>query len=91
MLLTVTEYQRTEKASVGLHMHKLIWACASVLPLSVAQLDVRPTGGLDPCWVWQNPFFETDYEISSTVILSVLLIQEVKLSVSGESKCTSTC
>ena len=37
-----------------------------------------------------SSFVETDHEIFSTVILYLLLIQEGRLSVSGERMCTST-
>ena len=40
--------------------------------------------------VWQHSFVEIDHEIFSMVILSLLLIQEGQLSVSGERICTST-
>ena len=36
----------------------------------------------------QHSFMEIDHEIFSTVILSLLLIQEGQLSVSGERMCT---
>ena len=36
----------------------------------------------------QHSFVEVDREIFSTVILSLLLIQEGQLSVSGERMCT---
>ena len=36
----------------------------------------------------QHAFVEIDHEIFSTVILSLLLIQEGELSVSGERMCT---
>ena len=36
----------------------------------------------------QHSFIEIDHEIFSTVILSLPLIQEVQLSVSGERMCT---
>ena len=39
---------------------------------------------LDP----QHPLVEIDHEILSIVILSLLLIQEGQLSVSGERMCT---
>ena len=63
----------------------------SVLPASVAQLDVpsdwRPGGrGFNPRRGRQHSFVEIDYEIFSTVILP--LIQEGQLSVSGERMCT---
>ena len=35
-------------------------------------------------WVWHHSFHEIDHEIFSTVILSLPLIQEGQLSVSGE-------
>ena len=62
-------------------------------PASVAQLDAssdwRPGGhGFNPRRGWQHSFVEIDHEIFSTVILSLLLIQEGQLSVSGERMCT---
>ena len=61
-----------------------------VLP---AQLDVpsdwRPGGrGFNLRRGWQHSFVEIDHEIFSTVILSLPLIQEGQLSVSGERTCT---
>ena len=51
--------------------------------------DWRPGGrGLDPRQGRQYSFKEIDYEIFSTVILSLPLIQEGQLSVSGERMCT---
>ena len=51
--------------------------------------DWRPGGhGFDPHRGRQHSFVEIDHEIFSTVILSLLLIQEGQLSVSGESMCT---
>ena len=60
---------------------------------SVAQLDAasdwRPGGrGFNPCRGRQQSFMEIDHEIFSTVILSLPLIQEGQLSVSGERMCT---
>ena len=62
-------------------------------PASVAQLDAlsdwRPGGrGFNPSRGWQHSFVEIDHEIFSMVILSLPLIQEGKLSVSGERMCT---
>ena len=62
-------------------------------PASVAQLDVpsdwRPGGhGFNPRRGLQDSFVEIDIEIFSTVILSLPLIQEGQLSVSGERMCT---
>ena len=51
--------------------------------------DWRPGGcGFDPCRDRQHSFVEIDHEIFSTVILSLPLIQEGQLSVSGERMCT---
>ena len=51
--------------------------------------DWRPRGrGFDPRRGRQHSFVEIDHEIFSTVILSLPLIQEVQLSVSGERMCT---
>ena len=63
------------------------------VPASVAQLDVpsdwRPGGReFNPCRGRQHYFVEIDHEIFSTVILSLPLIQEGQLSVSGEKMCT---
>ena len=66
---------------------------ANSAPASVAQLDapsdletrrsrVQPRRGR------QHSFVEIDQEIFSTVILSLPLIQERQLSVSGERMCT---
>ena len=59
----------------------------------MAQLDApsdwRPGGrGLIPLRCWQHSFVEIDHEIFSTVILSLPLIQEGQLSVSGKRMCT---
>ena len=59
----------------------------------VAWLDVpsdwRPGGrGFNPRRGRQHSFVEIDLEIFSTVILSLPLIQEGQLSVSGERMCT---
>ena len=53
--------------------------------------DWRSGGrGLDPRRVRQHSFVEIDNEIFSTVILSLPLIQEGQLPVSGEKIFTST-
>ena len=59
----------------------------------MAQLDApsdwRPGGrGFSPRRGRQHSFVEIDHEIFSTVILSLPLIQEGQLSVSGERMCT---
>ena len=51
--------------------------------------DWRPGGrGFDPRRGRQHSFVEIDHEIFSTIILSLPLIQEGQLSVSGERMCT---
>ena len=60
---------------------------------SVAQLDApynwRPGGhGFNLRRGRQHSFVEIDHEIFSTVILSLSMIQEGQLSVSGERMCT---
>ena len=51
--------------------------------------DWRPGGcGFDPGRDRQHSVIEIDHEIFSTVILSLLLIQEGQLSFSGERMCT---
>ena len=65
----------------------------SEVPASVAQLDApsdwRPGGrGFNPRRGRQHSFVEIDHEIFSTVILSLPLIQEGQLSVSGQRMCT---
>ena len=62
-------------------------------PASVAQLDAlsdwRPGGrGFSPHRGRQHSFVEIDHEIFYTVILSLPLIQEGQLSVSGKRMCT---
>ena len=59
----------------------------------MAQLDVpsdwKPGGhGFNPRCGRQHSFVEIDREIFSAVILSLPLIQEGQLSVSGERMCT---
>ena len=50
--------------------------------LVIRRLQVRPLPGCQHC------FLEIDHEIFSTVILSLLQIQEGQLLVSGEKMCT---
>ena len=58
----------------------------------MAQLDARSTGDQEVAGSTppghQHSFLEIDYEIFSTVILSLPLIEEGQLSVSGERMCT---
>ena len=55
---------------------------------SVAQLDAPSDWRFNPRRGRQQSFVEIDHEIFSTVILSLPLIQEGQLSVSGERMCT---
>ena len=58
----------------------------------MAQLDARPTGDQEDAGLTtpgrQHSFVEIDHEIFSTFILSLPLIQEEQLSVSGERMST---
>ena len=58
----------------------------------MAHLDARPTGDQEVAGSTppgrQHSFMEIDHEIFSTVVLSLPLIQEGQLSVSGERMCT---
>ena len=63
------------------------------MPASVAQLDASSdwrTGRreFNPRRGWQHSFVEIDREIFSMVILSLPLVQEGQLSVSGKRMCT---
>ena len=63
------------------------------MPALVAQLDAssdwRPEGReFNPRRGRQHSFVEIDHEIFSMVILSLPLIQDGQLSVSGERMCT---
>ena len=85
-LMLATLIQRHDK-------NRLIFDPVQERPASVAQLDApsdwRPGGrGFNPRRGRQHSFVEIDHEIFSTVILSLPLIQEGQLSVSGERMCT---
>ena len=58
------------------------------MPAQVAQLDACTTGDQEIAGLTlpgrQHAFVEIDHEMISTVILSLLLIQEGQLSVSGK-------
>ena len=74
-------------------LYCIVTSKGSGWPASVAQLDApsdwRPGGrGFNPRRGRQHSFVEIDHEIFSTVILSLPLIQEGQLSVSGERMCT---
>ena len=78
--------QRDVKVYLGLHITK---TCLATVAQLDAPSDWRPGGrGFNPRRGRQHPFVEIDHEIFSTVILSLPLIQEGQLSVSGERMCT---
>ena len=63
--------------------------CAGLGGLVGCAFHWRPGGrGFDPCRGRQHSFMEIDHEIFSTLILSLPLIQEGQLSVSGKRMCT---
>ena len=66
-------------------MVKLEPECWPRWPWMRVQLVIRR---FNPCLVCQHSFIMIDHEIFSTVVLSLLLIQEGQLSVSGERICT---
>ena len=73
-----------------MHMHRRLYY---LYRASVAQLDApsdwRPGGrGFNPHRGRRHSFVQIDHEIFSTLILSLPLIQEGQLSVSGERMCT---
>ena len=87
---SLSDEQTANRASV---YSALLKQFRSKEPASVAQLDApsdwRPGGhGFNPRRGRQHSFIEIDHEIFSTVILSLPLIQEGQLSVSGERMCT---
>ena len=78
---------------IGRTNFMLSWVEHEKMPVSVAQLDApsdwRPgSRGFNHRRFRQHSFVEIDHEIFSTVILSLPLIQEGQLSVSGERMCT---
>ena len=94
-------YQHRDEISSQKRFLNLSGICYEILnktstilkPASVAQLDApsdwRPGGcGFNPRRGRQHSFVEIDHEIFSTVILSLPLIQEGQLSVSGKRMCT---
>ena len=77
------------KESVRLSVHPLKHYLAGLGGAVGCASDWRPGGrGFDPRRGRQHSFVEIDHEIFSTVILSLPLIQEGQLSVSGERMCT---
>ena len=87
--------EQTHIATFILHStsHFLFLYVTNSKPAWLTQLDApsdwRPGGrGFNPRRGRQHSFVEIDHEIFSTVILSLPLIQEGQLSVSGERMCT---
>ena len=81
------------KVAPEINPHLLRYVTNKIMPASVAQLDApsdwRPGDrGFNPRRGRQHSFVEIDHEIFSTVILSLPLIQEGQVSVSGERMCT---
>ena len=73
---------------ISLQQEFTFWQTAS-MPQLDAPSDWRPGGrGFNPRRGRQHSFVEIDHEIYSTVILSLPLIHEGQLSVSGERMCT---
>ena len=91
-------YRKANRKSQKLSLHQELWENYQVylvpLPALVAQLDVPPTGDQEVAGSipagrdQQHSFVEIDHEIFSMVILSLTLIQQEQLSVSGERMCT---
>ena len=68
---------------------KVFWIGSRPRWRSWMRVRLRPGGrGFDPRRGRQHSFVEIDHEIFSTVILSLPLIQEGQLSVSGQKMCT---
>ena len=87
------ELSAPDTTMAGYYSLTFLFYYLSPMPASVAQLDApsdwRPGGrGFNPRRGRQHSFVEIDHEIFSTVILSLPLIQEGQLSVSGERMCT---
>ena len=85
--------EQTPNMKPQTHKQRPAIRATALLPASVAQLDApsdwRPGGrGFNSRRSRQYSFVDIDHEIFSTVILSLPLIQEGQLSVSGERMCT---
>ena len=74
------------KTIVGAYLHEQLASLGGSVGCAV-RLETRKSW-VQPRRGWQHSFVEIDHEIFSTVILSLLLIQEGQLSVSGERMCT---
>ena len=81
-LFKVSVIQRKLFGPLDFELSRFHCILYSLKPASVPQLDVLPLPGL------QYSFVDIDHEIFSMVILSLPLIQERHLSVSGKRMCT---
>ena len=70
-------------------MAKRIYTMQKLLSISLFVSDTQLQRYAEN-WVRQHSFVEIDHEIFSMAILSLLLIQEGQLSVSGKRMCTHT-
>ena len=91
--LTVCKISVSLSFSNWIKNEMIFYLISELMLASVAQLDApsdwRPGGhGFNPRRGRQHSFVEIDHEIFSMVILSLPLIQEGQLSVSGERMCT---
>ena len=76
---------RSVRLSINIFKRLLLWSLSALVAQLDAPSDWRPGGrGFNPHRGRQHSFVEIDHEIFSTVILSLPLIQEGQLSVSGE-------
>ena len=76
------------KTQISLHI-PAGWSKLALVAQLDAPSDWRPGGrGFSPRRGRQHSFVEIDHEIFSTTILSLPLIQEGQLSVSGKRMCT---
>ena len=88
-ILGLVKVKLIQRQHLGMTKMSLVLGLVKV---QVAQLDApfdwRPGGrGFNPRRGRQHSFVEIDHEIFSTVILSLPVIQEGQLSVSGERMC----
>ena len=75
-------YPNYARANTAKKVVSARWLSWMLVRLVIRRLQVRPLLGR------QHSFMEIDHEIFSTVILSLPMVQEGQLSVSGERMCT---
>ena len=91
--LSICSYHSEKKFCLQCPVTRLLSYRRILLGFTLSKCEIyRPSHitcrGFDPRWGRQHSFMEIDHEIFSTVILSLPLIQEGQLSVSGERMCT---